>query len=93
MAVKDHTPGDVRYFTYWLYWPDGSRPWVDQTPFVNPLQFELKNTRFMKDPKIPKSVAYDLIRKGEADFVDSNKVRHRIVIESEARAREWGTKR
>lgn len=93
MFVKQHTPGKVRYFTYWLEWPDGSQPWVDQVEFVHDLQFELKNTRFMKDPTLPAHVATDLVRKGETRWMDSNGVTHRVVIEETKRNRRWGTSR
>lgn len=91
--TKEHTPGTVRYFTYYLEWPDGSEPWIDQVPFVHDLQFELKNTRFMKDPLVPAHVATDLLRKGEAQWKDHNGVVNRIVIEKTKRNRRWGTRR
>lgn len=91
--VKSHTPGKSRYFTYWLEWPDGTQPWVDQVEFVHDLQFELKNTRFMKDPMMPPHIATDLVRKGEARWMDSNGVTHRVVIEETKRNRRWGVKR
>ena len=93
ISVKHHTPGKVRFFTYWLEWPDGSEPWVDQTPFVHDLQFELKNTRFMKDPTLPAHVALDLIRKGETRWMDTNGVTHRVVVEETKRNRRWGVRR
>lgn len=92
-TVVSHTPGVVRYFTYYLEWPDGSERWQDQTPFVHDLQFELQNTRFMQDPLIPAHVASDLMRKGETSWVDGNGVRHIVVIERQKRARNWGVKR
>lgn len=92
-SVQQHTPGEVRYFTYWLHWPDGSDPWVDQTPFVHDLQFELKNTRLMQDPLIPAHVAGDLIRTGEATWFDRNGVRHLVQIEKTQRNRRWGVRR
>lgn len=92
-SVEQHTPGVVRYFTYYLEWPDGSERWVDQTPFVHDLQFELKNTRFMKDPTMPAHIAGDLIRKGEATWNDTNGVKHTIIIEKTVRNKRWGVRR
>lgn len=90
--VKHHTPGKVRYFTYYLVWPDGSEPWVDQVPFVHDLQWELKHMRFMKDPLIDKDkCAWDLLYNGECRWTDKNDVTHRIVIDEKERKRNWGT--
>lgn len=89
--VLDHTPGRIRYLTYWLEWPDGSEPWVDCVPFVHPLSFELRNTVFMKNPMAPETLAYDILRKGEGMWTDKNGVLHRITIENQKRARRWGT--
>lgn len=92
-TVENHTPGEVRYFSYWLIWPDGSEPWIDQTPFVHDLQFTLQNTRFMKDPTLPGHVGHDLANRGEAEWFDNNGVRHRVVIERTKRNRRWGVRR
>jgi hypothetical protein len=89
--IPEHTPGKTRYFTYFLEWPDGSAPWVDQVPFVHPLQWELKQSRFVKDPTAPSTLALDLLRKGECQWTDRNQVVHRVIIESKERARRWGT--
>lgn len=91
-SVENHTPGVQRYFTYYLCFPDGDE-WVDQTPFVHELQFELRNTRFMRDPTLPAHVGHDLARKGEAEWFDSNGIRHRVIVEKTKRNRRWGVRR
>jgi len=91
-TVKHHTPGEVRYFSYFLHFPDGDE-WVDQTPFVNDLQFVLANTRFMKDPTLPGHVGHDLANRGDAEWFDNNGVRHTVVIEKTVRNRRWGVRR
>lgn len=85
MGIKEKVFGEVRYFTYYLIFPDGDI-WVDQTPFVHDLQFELKNTRFAKDPL----KARDILIKGETSWKDHNGVGHRIVVESTERPKKWG---
>lgn len=92
-TVDHHTPGVVRYFTYYLEWPDGSEPWVDQVPIVHDLQFSLQNSRFNHDPSIPAHVLHDLARTGEAKWQDNNGVTHRVIVEKTKRNRRWGVKR
>lgn len=92
-TVENHTPGEIRYFTYYLVWSDGTEPWVDQVPIVHDLQFSLQNSRFNWDPTIPPTVMHDLARKGEAEWSDNNSVRHRIIVEKTKRNRRWGVKR
>lgn len=87
MGIKEKTLGKVRYFTYYLIWPGEVDFWVDQTPFIHDLQFELKNTSFGKDP----AKARDLLTKGETKWKDHNGVTHRVVIEDVERPRKWGT--
>lgn len=91
-AVKNHTPGKVRYFTYYLDFPDGDQ-WIDQVSFVHPLDFELKQTVFLKSPKMPGHIANDIIRVGESTWLDHNGLRHTIKVESMLRKRKWGVKR
>lgn len=88
--VKEHTKGTVRYFTYYLIFPGDEDVWVDQSPFVNELQFELKNTRWrINSPDVYR----DLLHRGEATWKDHNGVTHRVVIEAVQRPRRWGVKR
>ncbi len=82
----NHTPGKVRYFTYYLIFPGDNDFWVDQSPFVHDLQFELKQTTFRGAPDIYR----DLLTKGEAKWKDHNGVTHRVVIEDVQRPRKWG---
>lgn len=87
-AIKDHTPGKVRYLTYYLEFPDGDT-WCDQIKFVHPLSFELQRTRWYKhEPGIYR----DLMAKGEGSFKDQNGVRHIIKVEEIERPRKWGSK-
>lgn len=87
MGVKEHTPGQIRYFTYFLIFPKDKDVWVDSIPFVHPLDFELKRMPvILQRPEL----ARDLLNKGEASFIDHNGVRHRIVIEDKPRKRRWG---
>lgn len=86
--VKEKTLGEVRYFTYWLRFPDGEE-WVDQEPFVHDLRYELSQSVFNVDP-VKK---HDLLTKGETYWRDQNSVEHHVKIESTPRARVWGTKR
>jgi hypothetical protein len=85
-TVANHIPGTVRYFTYYLEFPDGER-WQDQIPFVHALDFEIKNTNW---PKHNPSVYRDIVTKGEARFTDQNGVKHIIVVEEKVRPRHWG---
>jgi len=87
-TVKAHTPGTVRYFTYYLSFPDGET-WCDQSPFVHELNFQLKQTAFRNDP----NKCRDLLMKGETKWKDHNGVEHRVVIEDVKRQRVWGTRK
>lgn len=85
--VKEHTPGHLRYLTYWLIFPKDKDMWVDQICLVHPLQWELKRMRVVKDHP---GIERDLLVKGEASFKDHNGVKHRLVIEEKKRPRLWG---
>lgn len=86
MAIKNHTPGEIRYFTYFLIFPKDKDYWVDSIPFVHPLDYELPRTSFGKNP----IVARQIMQSGETRWVDHNGVTHRIVIEKKQRPRKWG---
>jgi len=90
MGIKEKSL-EVRYFTYWLIFPGDKKEdyWVDQVPFIHDLQFELKNSRWAKDP----NKCRDLLMKGETHWKDQNGVEHRVVIEDKERPRKWGIKR
>lgn len=75
----------TRYFTYYLIFPDGDH-WVDQTPFIHDLTFQLKQTAWRNDP----DKCRDLLLKGETNWTDQNGVKHRVVVEDEVRPRIWG---
>lgn len=86
---KLHTPGQVRFFTYFLIWPGGNDYWVNQTPFVHDLEWELQQSQFKHNPDIVR----DLLQKGETVFLvehPEGTVTHRIVIESIKRETIWG---
>jgi hypothetical protein len=83
--IKHHTIGQVRYFTYYLEFPDGER-WQDQSPFVGNLGYLIKTTQFYKKPEVLRG----LMMKGSAHWKDHNGVTHRVIIEDEARPRIWG---
>lgn len=85
--IKQHTVGEVRYFTYYLQFPDGET-WVDQSPFVGNLLDIIKSTRFFKIPE----AARNLTLKGEHSYKDHNGVNHFIKVEEEKRPRKWGTR-
>lgn len=87
MRVRDHTPGEIRYWAYYLHFPDGNT-WVKSIPFVHPLSFELKNTSFGKIP----GIARKILKEGEAHWKDQNGVTHRVVVEQASRPTKWGTK-
>jgi hypothetical protein len=89
MGVKNHTLGDVRYFTYYLIFPGDNDFWVDQYPFCGPLDTMLRLTTFYKKPGVPEA----LMKKGEAHWKDHNGVTHRVVVENFERPRKWGVKR
>lgn len=87
----------IRYWTYFLTFPDGET-WVDSTPFLHDLQFELQNMkhnpRYSKNMSMSFSTFADkMLRKGECHWKDRNGVEHRVKIEDIERARVWGTKR
>lgn len=84
--ILEHKPGTVRYFTYWVIFPGDNEAWVDQTPFVHNLQFQLKKTAF------DQAQCRDLLLKGETQWKDNNGVTHRVVIEETKRPKVWGTK-
>lgn len=88
MAVKNKTVGEIRYFTYWIRFPDGEE-WVDQVPFVHELDFELRQSVFDLDP-IKKN---DLLTKGETHWKDKNSVEHLVRVENVERKRNWGPKK
>jgi hypothetical protein len=87
MGIKSKSP-DVRYLTYFLIFPGDNDYWVDQTPFIHDLQFELKNWHGIN--KNHKRVR-DILTKGETHWQDHNGVTHRLIIEEKQRARKWGT--
>lgn len=89
MGIKEKTFGEVRYWTYYLIFPGDKDVWVDQTPFVHDIQFEIKNTRWKNDP----GKVRDILTKGETKWTDHNGVTHRVVVESTPRARKWGVPR
>lgn len=86
--VKNHTLGEVRYFTYWLEFPDGE-VWVDQSPFVGPLDTLLPLTRF----KNRIDICNRLRAGGEAHWKDNNGVGHRLKVEEIERTTNWGVRR
>lgn len=88
MAIKNHTPGRIRYFTYSLIFPKDKDVWVDQIAFVHPLTHELKRTTFGKNPDIARKI----MQNGEVHWKDHNGVTHRIVVEETVRPRNWGVK-
>lgn len=87
--VKAHTPGRVRFITYYLIFPGDMDVWVDQTPFVHELSFQLKQTRWRHEP----NKLNELMKKGETTWKDNNGVTHRVVIEETERPRKWGTRK
>lgn len=84
---KVHTPGEIRYFTYWLTFPDGET-WVDQAPIVHDLVFTIKNSTFAKNYEASRS----LLQKGEYKWKDRAGVEHYVKIENFQRPKRWGTK-
>jgi len=85
---KNKTLGQVRYFSYFLQFPDGEE-WVKSIPFVHELSYELPRTTFGKIPDLASS----LLKKGECHWKDNNGVTHRVLIENDARTENWGVKR
>jgi hypothetical protein len=86
MGIKQKSP-EVRYWTYYMHFPgEMDDPWIDQTPFIHDLQFELKNTTFGKDPEL----ARNILLKGECQWKDHNGVTHRVVVDDTIRVRKWG---
>lgn len=88
VMVPLHTPGIVRYFTYYLIFPHDKEVWVDQLPFVHDLVWELRQT-FLKDKP---ELCRELLTKGEIMMKTPDGVTHRLVIEETKRNRVWGTK-
>lgn len=86
MGIQEKTLGKVRYFTYYLIFPGDNDYWVDQSPFVHDLQFQLKQTRWGRDP----IKCDELLKKGETKWKDQNGVTHRVVIEDIKRPKKWG---
>lgn len=87
MKPREHSPGLVRYLTYYLHFPKDKDYWVDQIPFCQDLLNLLKNTKF------PPKLAAELLRKGEGHWKDHNGVTHRVTIEETWQPRKWGTKK
>lgn len=76
----------LRYFTYYLIFPDDT-VWVDQVPFANnDLEDELNKTTFGKIDKIRRSI----LKTNEASWKDENGVWSRVVVEMRKRPRVWG---
>jgi len=87
MGVKEWTPGDIRYLTYYLIFPHDRDIWQDQITILHDLQFEMTRWAFIKkDPKR----ANELLTRGETHWKDDHGVTHRVVIESTKRNRRWG---
>ena len=87
--IHEHTPGKVRYFTYYLYFPKDKDEWCAQIPFIHDLKFQLQQTVWRNDP----NKCHDLITKGETSWKDHNGVRHRVVVEDVKRPKKWGINR
>lgn len=85
--LKEKTLGQVRYFTYFLRFPDGEE-WVDQIPFVHDLRYELSQPVF----ELHVHMKHDLLTKGETFWRDNNSVEHHVKVETVERPRVWGTK-
>lgn len=88
-----HTPGQVRYFTHYLYFPHDNDVWIDQEPFIHDLIFEFKRTQWAKFPNIIREfltngeISYEeVVMVGKHKF----KVRHRYVIDDVKREKKWG---
>lgn len=84
--LKNWTPGQTRYFTYYIIWPGENDYWVDQTPFNGPLDTMLPLTKF--NTSITKMS--DLRTKGETSWKDNNGIKHRVVIDEVEIPRKWG---
>lgn len=87
MAAPLNKVYGVRYFTYELHFPKDKDYWVDQVPFVEHLDWVLKNKC-----KFPPQISRALMLKGEAHWKDQNGVTHRIKIDDHIVPRRWGTK-
>lgn len=83
--IKSMGGAKLRYFTYYLIFPDDTY-WVDQQPFVHNLEYELTKATFGKIPRLRKKI----LKTGECSWKDQNGVWHKIVIEKEKRQRIWG---
>lgn len=85
MAVQNHTPGQIRYWTYIVTFQDGEE-WQKSVPFVHPLDYELKLASFGGVP----GLARDILSKGEATWKDQNGVGHHVRVDKEAQVERWG---
>lgn len=88
MGIVPNKTDYVRYFTYYLIFPDGES-WVDQTPFIHALDFQLKQTVWRNDNK----KLMDLYNKGETRWKDQNSVEHLVRIEDVIREKRWGVQK
>lgn len=89
MGIPEKTLGKVRYFTYYLHFPGDKDVWMQQSPFIHDLQFQLKQTRWRNDA----IACNNLLKKGEHVWKDKNGVTHRVVIEDVERPKRWGIKK
>ena len=92
-TTKLRRPARVRYFTYFLEFPDGD-VWVRQKAFVHDMEWEC--TQLLKEHKKDsewKDRARDLFKKGETWWKDELNVEHRIKIEEKKRPEKWGVAR
>lgn len=80
--------GQVRYFTYWLIFPD-DEAWVEQKPFTGRIEEEVLYTRWRKNPDVCRALS----KHGNYSFKDHNGVTHKIVVEEQERPRVWGVRR
>lgn len=79
----------VLYFTYVLNFPDGD-VWVKQRPFVQELEWEMKE--MLKESRHPewKNRVFALWTAGECWWKDNLDVEHLILIEDKKRREKWG---
>lgn len=87
MGIKNHAPGELRFLTYELFFPDGDH-WQDQEHIIGPLDSWLKLTTFTARPDLYR----DILIKGSVHWKDNNGVEHRIHVDEQQRPRIWGTK-
>jgi hypothetical protein len=88
MALIKSKEFHTRYFTHRLIFPDGDE-WVDQTPFIHDLQFQLTQTAWRNDLK----KCNDLLTKGETKWKDHNGVTHLVRIDDHVIPRVWGAQK